>query len=128
MEKTTEQKIELVWDTVNYYSENPSERRCKSYDGCVYSPTNADKPNSEGCAVGRLLTDELKIKLDNVGIIGTTGVGEIFHELPDDIRAYSQYLLESLQSLHDRDDNWTPDGISDEGEEYVKKIINTLMS
>lgn len=128
MKKTTEQKIELVWDTVNYYSENPVERRCKSNVGYVYSPTNANKPNSEGCAVGRLLTNELKIKLDNVGMMGAAGVGSIFHELPDDIRAYGQYLLESLQGLHDLDDNWTPDGISDEGEEYVKKIINTLIS
>lgn len=128
MEKTTEQKIELVWDTVNYYSENPVERRSKSDVGCVYSPESIDNPNSEGCAVGRLLTNELKLKLDNIGIIGTIGVSEIFHYLPEDIRAYGLGLLESLQALHDRDPNWTATGISDEGEEFVKKIINTLMS
>lgn len=128
MEKTTEEKIQLVWDTVNYYSENPEERRCKSDVGCVYSPESIDNPNSEGCAVGRLLTDELKIKLDNVGNLGCTGVSAIFHLLPLDIQAYSLDLLQSLQGLHDQDDNWTPDGISDIGEELVKRTINTLMS
>lgn len=128
MEKTTEEKIQLVWDTVNYYSENPVERRSKSDVGCVYSPESIDNPNSEGCAVGRLLTNELKLKLDNVGEVGTVGVMAIFHLLPLDIQAYSLDLLQSLQTLHDRDVNWTSTGISDEGEEFVKKTINILMS
>lgn len=128
MAKTTEQKIELVWDTVNYYSENPVERRSKSDVGCVYSPESIDNPNSEGCAVGRLLTNELKLKLDNVRELGTAGVSTIFHLLPLDIQEYSLDLLQSLQTLHDQDINWTSTGISDRGEEFVKEIINTLMS
>lgn len=48
-------KEDFLIDTLEYYCENPSERRNKKQRGCPYSSVKA---TSEGCAIGRHLDKE----------------------------------------------------------------------
>jgi hypothetical protein len=53
-------KKELLLDTIEYYSIDRN-RRCELDNSCKYSPKSAGKKGiSEGCAIGRHLSEETK--------------------------------------------------------------------
>ena len=130
MEKTKEEKIALINETVAYYSEDPL-RRCFYESGeCFYSGTNNKNATSEGCAIGRLIPKELAEELDKEFFydIGNSGVKEIFDRLPIDLQAYGVKFLSELQGLHDNPEYWREHGLSDEGAERVELLIYNLMN
>lgn len=125
--KTLEEKqLALLEDTVKYYSEDTNLRCVNKFDECYYSSKSVGKSNSKGCAIGRLVSPRLRIKLDE--ICGT--VTEIFDFLPKKIRDYGVEFLQELQYLHDKSDYWCEDenGLTDWGketlEEFKKGIAN----
>lgn len=120
---TIEKKLALLEDTVKYYSEN-TERRCVETDNlCSYSPENVGNTISEGCAIGRLLTPEIKERLDiEFGALDVRG----FRILPVEIKGYGLKLLQELQNLHDRKEHWNTEGLTAKGlykVEEIKKMI-----
>ena len=122
MNTLQKKQLALLNETVTYYSENPIERRCTANSGgCYYSPEKANKPNSEGCAVGRLLTPELKAELD-FQIGGDTSVEGVWHLLPNEIQVYGMDFLGELQLLHDVSDYWDDKGITKDGLRKVERI------
>lgn len=116
---------QFLLDTVEYYSTD-TNRRCVSSNngGCKYSPVNAHKEGiSEGCAIGRHLSPELQLKLDNR--VGGTSVAYdgIFEQLPEWMKELTQDFLRKIQSLHDSDEYWNEKGLSLNGKEKLKEII-----
>lgn len=133
METVKEKQLRILEETVEYYSQNPEERRCvNSKNGkCYYHGKNAQK-KSEGCAVGRLLSNELQLELDENYTLNSkednSSVSGIFHNLPDDIKDLGKQYLHNLQQLHDQDFYWNNEsGLSESGKleyELIKNKIN----
>ena len=122
MNTLQKKQLALLNETVTYYSKNPIERRCTSIgDSCYYSPEKANKPNSEGCAIGRLLTPELKAELDEQIVINTSVTG-VWNLLPKKIQVYGMDFLGELQLLHDVSDYWDDKGITKDGLGKVERI------
>ena len=115
---------ELLQDTIAYYSVNPAERRCRSLYSCNYSPIKINKPLSEGCAIGRHLDEDVKIKFDNY-----YDIKSINFEYPDIFALAPQWMqdmdidfLQAIQNLHDYSDYWGETGLSEFGKERVDEI------
>ncbi len=116
-------KTALLLDTLNYYSEDYSNRRCIDKNGnCCYFPTT---PFSEGCAIGRVipkaLAKQLSIENDNIRSI----IQEKRFNLPKWLINMGEDFLFNLQWLHDRKSNWNDKGLSCNGVDQLKKIIDT---
>lgn len=111
---------QVLEDTIDYYSEDVN-RRCKKSNSsqCYYSPKTIGKEGiSEGCAVGRLLSDKLKEEIDENYPDGQS-VSGIFNELPSEIQSLGEDFLMSLQRLHDTNRFWTEKGLSELGKQEV---------
>lgn len=113
---------EFLLDTLEYYSQDPS-RRCFHTETriCYYSPVNADNPNSEGCAIGRWLSPDLQLKLDNESYPGIN-TDDVFEQLPDNLQQLGQSFLSSVQSLHDGN-SWCQGGVINSNIYNLKRII-----
>lgn len=123
MKTIKEKRTAVLQDTIQYYSQDPIGRRCKNSEECCYSPKTIDKEEtSEGCAVGRLLPTELQEYLDKEYV--GTGVSDdnLFYALPQEIQDLGQLFLARLQFLHDLDEYWDSEGLTEEGKEYARQI------
>lgn len=128
-------RLDVLEDTVKYYSENPLERRCSGIkvgingiEGhrCYYAPESLRKQHySNGCAVGRLLPRETALRID-VFYPDGRGILEVFDEeeiqLPLVIHALGFGFLGDLQVLHDRNCHWNDGGLLEEGEEFIETM------
>ena len=124
-------ELELLEDTIKYYSEN-TERRCSSEDGCYYSPITIGKEGiSDGCAIGRHLDKEFALQIDkddelNIkSLMKSKFIGNE-DKFPDWMIKMKLDFLVSLQNLHDDNLYWDKNGLTQEGFEYVKEIKNKL--
>ena len=114
---------EFLTDTLQYYTTDP-KRRCidVARGQCFYSPENAGKVGiSEGCAIGRHITNSLALILD--GSMTTAVSSEVvFEQLPLKLRKLQKFFLSDVQSLHDRKENWSKNGLTRAGKRNVKTI------
>lgn len=123
METIQEKRAIVLQDTIQYYSQDPDGRRCSGYGTCCYSPKTIGKEEtSEGCAVGRLLSAELREELDIYYNGRTVRYTPLFETLPQEIQDLGKDFLSMLQSLHDEDTYWDSEGLSKVGEEEVQRI------
>lgn len=130
-------KFEILKETVDYYSLNPSMRRAlvlrrtlnclsdkKGSYKCVYKTPNGDKM----CAVGRCL---MEASFEKEPLIACN---KSLHSLPDTVktidhllkgvyRGHSTSFWKDVQTLHDNDDNWHSGGLSNKGQLYYEKLI-----
>lgn len=126
-EKTKEECLALLNETITHYSENVN-RRCVTTNGegrfkCKYSGTTIENSESDGCAIGRLLTPELRIELDTkYGDTIPSGVEDIWEYLPDEIKGYGKAFLVDLQKLHDEISFWNNEGLTERGNFHVEAI------
>jgi hypothetical protein len=126
-DKTKEERLVLLNETIAHYSENVN-RRCVTTNGegqfkCKYSGTTIDNAESDGCAIGRLLTPELRIQLDTkYGDTIPSGVEDIWEYLPDEIKGYGKLFLIDLQKLHDEIAFWDNEGLTGRGKLHVEEI------
>jgi len=118
---------QLIQQTVDYYSQNPTQKRCTGNGGCYYSPKTAGKPHSDGCAVGRLLTPEQREILDDLDFGPIICPSKDYIEqapfLKDLFEKYSPDFLGDLQQLHDHKEYWNENGLTNYGKRYVEKLI-----
>lgn len=134
MENQKELQEKVLLDTLEYYIQDTSNRRCtgdgKKNLGCYYSPKNAGKTKkeSQGCAIGRLISDYHKNKFDNIS--GSTAIEDIiFHnkeyniKIPKILLNLGSNFCKDLQKLHDNLFNWSVNGLSGTGREAVNNII-----
>ena len=117
--KRKEKQLGLLEETIAYYSEDVT-RRCTIGKGCRYSGESFNKPHSDGCAIGRLLSPELRLILDTKHK-GDSAIG-VWDALPKLIQRYGKKFLLDLQLLHDGHEYWNDKGLSERGEEIVLKI------
>lgn len=123
--KTLQNKqLALLNETVAYYSED-TNRRCDTEHICAYDPATVGKEGiSEGCAIGRLLSPQLKKELDKkyTSISKPSGVPSIFEELPKSVQYYGKDFLTQLQSLHDQPIYWDHNALSVVGKRVIESF------
>lgn len=86
---------EILQDAINYYWGKP-ERKCvdDTKGNCQYMPSMT----SEGCAIGRLLPEDIVDKLPpDAGVYDE----RVWIHLPEWLKAMGQEFLKDLQILHD---------------------------
>jgi hypothetical protein len=122
----------LLAENLGYYVSG--DTRCKrpatidTNAGCFYSGTSVDK-DTDGCFVGRLLPEEVRVELDR---LDCGGFREVFNDIEDkgidiklpDYMMKNPDLMCDFQTLHDEDANWGRGyQLSDNGKSYLKDII-----
>jgi hypothetical protein len=122
-------KQEIVSETVEFYSQNPTENRAVTGSTCSY---NGD--NGTHCAFGRCMLPEYKNQGDNLkGNKGTTlrdlpmllEVNSLDSLLEEKYRGHDESFWVQMQKLHDSNRYWD-DGLSEVGKIYVEYINETL--
>lgn len=111
---------EFLLDTIKYYSEDVS-RRCVDNGNCKYSGKSLNM-NSDGCAIGRWLDEELKLELDALGTVPVQNE-KVFDKLPKWMQGMGRCFLHDVQDLHDIDNYWNESGLSQFGKEKVNEMI-----
>jgi hypothetical protein len=111
MKTIQERRLEILkWEKDNRTSQN---RAINNTLACLYS-------GEIGCGVGRLIEDkDLCARLDSFG--GVAGVCNhlVFEQLPENVKELGQRFLMDLQKLHDFGHYWTPNGLSDDGNDFM---------
>ncbi|HEY9490324.1 MAG TPA: hypothetical protein VIQ51_18435 [Chryseosolibacter sp.] len=125
---------ELLKSTVEYYSEDPVNRRCgvRHEDGhfsCKYRPTSN---RTAGCAIGRHLSYEAQTTFDSYG-----GIDRVLWNvdtddertaennkamMPEWMQVMSIDFLIEIQNLHDDSPNWNDKGLTELGKRAVRDI------
>ena len=116
---------DILEDTIEYYSDDPTERRATDRDGaCVY--TDAD---GRHCAVGRYMKPEFQ----TTGFYANSGqsvhglAADIDSYLVDNVLGLPVDFWQSLQELHDNDSNWNYDtGLSEHGKNMYNSVKNKI--
>lgn len=102
-------KEEFLLDMLEYYAVDPEGRRCRGEGMCFYSPETANKPTSEGCAVGRKLDRSVANAIDKKYPCGL-GIRDIMDErfegIPDYMYDLGYKFIGDCQNLHDVSENW----------------------
>lgn len=119
-------KLQIIEETVNFYSEDPSRRsKYGSSNTCAYNG-----PGNTHCAVGKCLMS--KYKKQGQKLLGNNdGVNSLYEYhnfnsldkmLSPKYRGHAGTFWASLQNLHDGDQYWTETGLSSQGKEYVDRL------
>lgn len=111
-EEIKSKRLEILEDTVKYYSEDVTRRAVTDKGNCRYKTIDGKR-----CAIGRLSKKDLK-----EGYSVTNSNNIVFNELEEELQLLGGLFLESLQNLHDSRMNWDKNGITNEGLEYVEMI------
>lgn len=93
--KTFSTREEVLQDTINYYWGRP-ERKCVQFGMCKYIPIG----ESEGCAVGRLVSTEIAEELNEDG--RSISFDKQFNLLPEWMKEMGQTFWIALQEMHDK--------------------------
>lgn len=100
----TTAREDFLIDMLVYYLSDMKNRICVhefEQKGC-YSPITAEKPLSEGCAIGRKLSKKLQLELDNIDDFGISVHSDlVFLKLPKKLQKLGKDFLLSCQNLHD---------------------------
>lgn len=114
---------EFLDDTIKYYSEHTQDRRCNDPNSgqCFYDPMQAGKPLSEGCAIGRYMTQKAKTEAKYDIEYLMTQKPEL---VPEVLRDMPLQFLKEMQALHDLGSCWhtNRDGLSAIGKDRVSII------
>lgn len=114
-------RTSVLEETIQYYSEDVDGRAARADNGrCRYAGKSVDRPNSDGCAVGRLLSPELRLELDEKCAGCIVNSDEVWPRLPKNVRFYGKGFLRELQKLHDTPAYWNSHGLSTSG---IKKVL-----
>lgn len=118
-------KTEIINETVEFYSKDPVNNRAFSQKG-GYEYINKD---NKKCAVGRCIKDSiLEEERNTINAQGYVisldknykGLDTI---LKDEYIGHDVDFWEKLQEIHDSNFNWTPEGLSENGKENVKWLL-----
>ena len=119
-------KADIIQETLEYYSQDPSRRALDDDGGCYYL-----SPSGRRCAIGRCLSEKAKANVDInnyfngvVKLANNFGKADIDNLLAPEYRGHDVDFWHSLQGLHDRPCNWTSRGLSRSGVETVEKICS----
>lgn len=117
-------KLEIVQETVDFYSADPKRRSYNTVDGCTFN----GKEDTH-CAFGRCLLPEyqeqgfyLEGNSQTISVFTKFHGKEFDDMLQEQYRGHDIEFWIRLQHLHDITENWNKSGISFEGELAVNKF------
>ena len=120
-------KLELLEDTVKYYSIDTSRRAVvKLESGATACRYTTD--DGQHCAVGRWLQPNYKNTkwVDNEGCSADDLLKDSWYEVDDlfieGVRHIPAWFWMDLQQLHDNDVFWDKDGLTEAGVEKVDEL------
>lgn len=109
-------KPEIINETVQNYNVNP--RAVDSDGGCDYI-----SPEGYMCAVGRCMKNPTPDMYGSVKFLfNKSSTSNLEDELKDDYKGHSIEFWDDLQQLHDLDDYWDGNTLTDDGKEYYQQI------
>jgi hypothetical protein len=115
-------KIEIINETVNFYSEDTS-RRSKNLGKCMYN-----SGDGRHCAIGRCFLPEYREQSSNFEG-NSLGVEELSFNydgldklLLNEYRGHSTRFWVDLQWIHDNDAFWGEHGLTDKGKDKVQEL------
>lgn len=109
----TKTKIEIINETVEYYSADVLRRAKGKYGECKYKTDN-----NKYCAVGRCLIDAEKYKDSNE----CPNNKNILKDLKPEYVGHDASFWCLIQRLHDNDLNWCLTGLTETGINFVKSL------
>ena len=115
---------DILEDTIEYYSDDPTDRRAALDGDCVY--TDAD---GRHCAIGRYMKPEFQTTefYANSGISVNSMSARIDVYLVSKVLGLSENFWQALQELHDNDSNWGEDtGLSAHGKYMYNSLKNNI--
>ena len=106
-------KLEIIDETVEFYSNNPRSTRYKNEDGEKF-PSQCCYINEKGnfCAHSRCLTDEAREMVKGQGRNGSGAqfviqcYGDIIHK--EEYQGHEPAFWIDVQKIHDTKENWRP--------------------
>lgn len=116
-------KVEIIQETVDYYSADPDGRRANENGDCMYLASDGRM-----CAVGRCMADP-KVAGDYIGdyrdmLEHVRSQGVQYDILKPEYQGHSVGFWEDLQMFHDSDVNWDSNGLSELGQWSLKRLID----
>jgi hypothetical protein len=121
-------KLEIVKETIEYYSADPKGRRAFVNGLCWYLTNDGRK-----CAVGRYIKEEKNSEFMSGDVYNICHVSPFNTEesnstaldllLVDDVHGHSVAFWKSIQIFHDKKEYWTETGLSEEGQKEANKLI-----
>ncbi len=112
-----ERRRAFLDDTVAFYnSNNRAVIEGPETTTCVYQSTD----NSPGCAIGRHLDPSVQGLLSDCTLQVTNPLVHV--HLPKWMMEMGLYFLVDIQSLHDSEYNWGPNGLTASGRQKVALI------
>lgn len=117
--------LEILTETVAFYSGNPMKLRSLSYTGCAYNGEN-----DTHCAVGRCLLPKYQeqgneMEGNNNSLLTLKERKNVkSHDelLQEEYRGHDFNFWVKLQDLHDNNKYWDNSGITTEGEIAINNI------
>lgn len=106
-------KLEIIEETVKYYSEDTS-RRAFNGRGCEYLTKDGRM-----CAVGRCLSEE---GLKKYGLYSGRFCPLMIEYMKEEYKISDEFFWKELQHFHDANIYWNEMGLSEEGEDQVRKL------
>ena len=119
-------KTDFLLDALEYYCEDPNRRSIDAGQKCCYPPAHK---NTEGCAIGRHLSEGDAIYLEDcyvgtiIDIFNKMKEGIIENVLPEWMSKMNVVFLQSVQNLHDKQQYWDLKSLSLEGKTHHNDII-----
>lgn len=118
--KESKTREELLDSTIKFY--NSTNRAMQNTGGCYYHLQLAGEDKPRRCAIGREISEELAITLD-LNNDGAVSDDDVFDKLPSRLQDMGQMFLQDVQLLHDDEKYWDENGLSEEGEQEVERLI-----
>lgn len=125
---TRKTKIQIIEETLTYYSEDPVGRRSVESEGsrCVYYG-----PDGKRCAYSRCWKEGISVEevvnryewKDVESLIYSEEVENVDDLLKEEYQGYDTEFWGDLQKLHGMQDYWTETGISLLGQKYANKLL-----
>ena len=113
--------LEIIEETVAYYSEDTTRRAVTSDGSCLYTTASGNH-----CALGRCLQEEFQTtKFKYNGECGSYVLDDkmgLENILRDEYKGHDKRLWSDLQELHDVRDNWNDNGLTAIGDYMVSEL------
>lgn len=110
-------KEQFIQEFIDYYGSHPERRSVDSEQRCSYLPAHE---NTEGCAIGRYLTEEICKKIEGKSITAC------FYTCPS-LEHLGFKFLKEMQILHDWEFYWDEKGLSELGQQNLQSIKNNYL-
>ncbi len=117
-------KLEIIEETIKFYSEDPTRRARSITGGCEYL-LRVPGVKDRMCAVGRCMHEPMLYtgSVYSIERLGKRIFDTTFQEaLKPEYKGHSRDFWSDLQILHDVKEFWNENGLTNEGKTYADKL------